>query len=89
MSIFHEMHPARTVNPGRDYSELKRMIAEAIERGHVEVIPVMRKNRWSFGETWYREAETGVIFSLTAPGDRPGWWEEIDANELSEGQQIQ
>jgi hypothetical protein len=91
MSIFREMHPTITVNPGHDYLELKRMLSEAIERGYVESVPVMIKRNFANPETWYREIETGIIFALTHPEEErvSGTWMEIEPQELIEGQPLQ
>jgi hypothetical protein len=53
MTIFREMHEARVVVPGWDYRELLRMLSEAIARGHVEQVPVMKLHRYAPRRTWY------------------------------------
>jgi len=82
--IFKEMHETRTVEPGWDYQELLRMLSEAIARGYVEQLPVMKPHRYSPGRTWYREKETGIIYFLDPPDERPGWWDEVDPKDLIE-----
>ena len=64
VTIFNEMHQTRVIDPGRDYHELLRMLSEAIARGNVEPVPVMRPRRPAPSRTWYREKETGDINSL-------------------------
>lgn len=90
MTIFKEMHEQRVVTPGWDYRELLRMLSEAIARGHVEQVPVMKPHRYAPRRCWYREKETGQIYSLDPPGERPGLWEEVDLKDLIEpGEKIQ
>jgi len=39
---------------------------------------------------WYRDKETGQIYSLDPPGERGGWWAEVDLEDLIEpGQKAQ
>ncbi len=82
MGVFKDMHEQRTVDPGRDYLELRRMLSEAIERGYVEQVPVMKRHPMSLRDEWYRDKETGEIYVLIAPDDRPGCWDRIDPSEL-------
>jgi hypothetical protein len=83
MSIFEEMHPSRQINSWWEFSELKRMLAEATERGYVEEVPVMLKSKMHRTENWYRDKQTSVVFSLVTP-DPPagGSWEPVDIEEL-------
>jgi hypothetical protein len=64
MSIFEEMHPSWQFDSWRDFNELKRMLAEAISRGHVEITPATKVRP---NEQWFREKETGVIYALSTP----------------------
>jgi hypothetical protein len=84
MSIFEEMHPFRNFDSPQQFSELKRMLGEAISRGHLELIPVIRRWEVRVDEEWYREKETGAIYSLVAP-DPPanGWWERVDIDSFN------
>ena len=81
MTIFKEMHEARALGHW-DYKELLRMLSEAIARGYVEQVPVMKPHRYAPDRTWYREKETGVIYSLDPPDERSGWWDEVDPKDL-------
>jgi len=84
------MHETRHVDAGWDYHELLRVLSEAITRGCVERVPVMKPHRYAPRRTWYREKETGVIYSLDLPGERFGWWDEVDLKDLIEpGEKIQ
>ena len=82
MSIFKEMHEQRIFNTPREYQELRRMLSEAIERGCVEQIPVMKPSRFSPTKEWYRDKETGEIYELIPPDERAGWWTKIDPSDL-------
>jgi hypothetical protein len=90
VTIFKEMHETRVVNSGWDHRELLRMLSEAIARGYVEQMPVMKPHRYAPKRSWYREKETGVIYSLDPPDERPGWWDEVDLKDLIDpGEKIQ
>ncbi|MBZ5689966.1 MAG: hypothetical protein LAP86_33670 [Acidobacteriia bacterium] len=90
MTVFKDMHETRVVDPGRDYHELLRMLSEAIARGYVEQVPVMKPHPYAPSRTWYRDMETGQIYSLDPPDERPGWWAEVDPKDLIEpGENVQ
>jgi hypothetical protein len=85
MGIFQEMHELRLFNSDWEYRELKRMLSESISRGYVEQIPVMKPQRWVPNEEWYRDKETGEIYSLVPPEEKDrGQWIKIDAEDLIE-----
>jgi hypothetical protein len=90
VGIFKEMHEPRTVDPGWGYKNLRRMLSEAISRGYVEQIPVMKPQRYAPNREWYRDKETGEIYQLDPPDERPGLWDRVDPQELVEpGKRIQ
>jgi hypothetical protein len=78
------MHETREVAPGFDYRELRRMLSEAIARGCVDQIPVMKPHPFVRDREWYRDKETGQIYSLDPPDERSGWWVEVDLDDLME-----
>lgn len=83
MSIFQEMYPYRQFGSWRDFDELKRMLGEAIDRGFVEEVDVMKVREVPRTENWYREKETGEIYSLIPPEPpAQGSWEPVDVQEL-------
>lgn len=83
MSVFEEMHPYRQFGSWREFDELLRMLAEAISRGFVEEVPVMRKGGTGGVEKWYRDRETGDIYSLLPPEPPArGWWDRVDIADL-------
>jgi hypothetical protein len=86
MGIFKEMHEQRTFESDWEYRELRRMLSEAISRGYVEQIPVMKRlNRFSLKREWYRDKETGEIYSLLGPdGKIRGSWDRVEPEELLE-----
>jgi hypothetical protein len=84
VGIFKDMHEAREIGSQRDFKELQRMLSEAISRGYVEQVPVLKPNRFSPRKTWYRDKETGQIYSLDPPDERGGWWAEVDLKDLVE-----
>ena len=90
MGIFKEIHELRVVGSPSESKELLRKLGIARSRGWVEQIPVMKPNPWSPKETWYRDKETGQIYSFNPFGERPGSWMEVDLNDLIElGQKVQ
>ena len=84
MGIFKEMHEAREIGSKWEFKQLLRMLSEAISRGHVEQVPVMKPSEFLPKQTWYRDKETGQIYSLVPPDDRGGWWAEVDLKDLIE-----
>lgn len=83
MSIFEEMYPFRQFDSWRDFDELKRMLAEAISRGFVEEVCVMKTREVPRTENWFRDKETGDIYSLIPPEPPArGSWERVDTEEL-------
>lgn len=84
MGIFKEIHELRVVGSAYESRELIRKLREAISRGWVEQIPVMKPHPMSPNVTWYRDKETGQIYSLDPFDERPGLWMEVDLNDLIE-----
>jgi hypothetical protein len=83
MGIFNEMYEMRLFNSDWEYRELKRMLSEAMSRGHVEQVPVMKPHRFLPDEEWYRDKETGEIYSLVPPEEKiRGHWLKIDPEDL-------
>jgi hypothetical protein len=83
MSVFEEMHPGDRFESLRDYNELKRMLSETIERGFVEEVPVMITRTVPMVERWYRDKETGEIYSLIPPeAPSRGAWERVELKDL-------
>ena len=88
MGIFKDMYEQRRFNTDWEYRELRRMLTEAIERGYVEKIPVMKPHRLDpdhldLDEEWYRDKETGEIYSLSPPEEKiRGHWIKVDPEDL-------
>jgi hypothetical protein len=83
MGVFREMHEGRHFDSLQEYTELRRMLSEAISKGNVEQIPVIKPILSSRCEEWYRDAETGEMYCLVAPGEQSwGWWTRIDSEDL-------
>jgi hypothetical protein len=85
VSIFEEMHRARSFGGWRDYNELLRMLGEATERGHVLEIAPSSVGCVARVERWFVEKESGVVFRLIEP-DPPvaGEWSEVEFPEAPE-----
>jgi hypothetical protein len=50
----------------------------------VEKVPVIKRNRYFPGEQWFRDKETGEIYSLIKPEERIlGRWAKVDLDKYS------
>lgn len=66
-----------------EFHELQRMLSEVIARGYVEEVPVMATGGIPGPDAWYRDKETGEIYSLSAPEPPSnGNWEKVETDEL-------
>jgi hypothetical protein len=81
MGIFREIYELRSIGPGA-HVYVKQRLAQAIERGWIEQVPVMKPNRFSPDEEWFRDKETGEIFRLVPGGERGGLWDRVYPEEL-------
>jgi hypothetical protein len=91
MGIFKEMSEQRSFAWDWEYRELRRKLSEPISREHVEQVPVMKPHRYAPKREWFRDKETGEIYSLDTPEEKSrGWWDEVDISDLVEpGERIQ
>jgi hypothetical protein len=77
------MHLYRQFGSWWDFEELKRMLAEVISQGFVDEVPVTRRREVSQTEYWYRDKETGDIYSLISPEPPSrGSWDRVNVQEL-------
>ncbi len=91
MSIFYDMHQRDRFFSWWEFTEVQRMLREAIERGFVEEIPVSIIRPYLSSETWYRDKATGEIYSLTESNPpAQGSWVPIDIDDfLTSGSTLQ
>jgi hypothetical protein len=82
MGIFKEICETRQVGSRLQYLGMKKRLEEAISRGWVERVPVMKPSRFSPDQEWFRDTETGEIYCLDPPGERGGWWDKVDPSDL-------
>jgi hypothetical protein len=82
MGTFKEMYEQRIFNSEGEYRELRRKLSEAIARGYVEQVPVIKKpNRFSLKQECYRDTETGEIYCLIEPDRKMrGGWDKVDSS---------
>ena len=67
-----------------EYSEFRQMLSEALANGQIERVPVIKRNRSFAGEQWFRDRETGEIYSLIKPQERiRGRWAKLDRDSYS------
>jgi hypothetical protein len=84
MGIFREMYDSRQFPSEAEYRELRRALSQAIAGGSIERIPVIRRNRPFASEQWFRDKETGEIYSLIRPEERiRGRWAKVDLEKYS------
>jgi hypothetical protein len=85
MGIFSEMYEQRSFASDWEYRELRRKLSEAISRGYVEQVPVMKPHRFAPNREWYRDKETGEIYSLVAPEEKSrGWRDKVEPQDIVE-----
>jgi hypothetical protein len=86
MGIFEEMYERRAIESAWEYKQLRRKLSEAISRGYIEQIPAIKRNRYSLPQEWFRDKETGDIYSLTEPVDNRGFgsWVRVDPQDFVE-----
>ena len=82
MGIFKEICETREVSGRLAYLSVKQRVEEAISRGWVERVPVMKPSRFSPDQEWFRDKETGEIYRLVPLDERGGWWDKVDASDL-------
>jgi hypothetical protein len=84
MSILREMYANTQFQSDWEYKELHRMLSDAVENGFVEKVRVIKRNRYFRGEQWFRDKETGEIYSLIEPEERiRGRWARVDLEKYS------
>ena len=84
MGIFRQMYDGRQFPSESEYRELQRTLSDAVAGGVVERIPVIRRNRSFASEQWFRDKETGEIYSLIMPEERiRGRWAKVDLEKYS------
>jgi len=79
MGVLKEICGTRQFASDAEYGELQHTLSEAIADGSVERVPVRKRNRYFPGEQWFRDKETGEIYSLIRPAERMrGRWAKVD-----------
>jgi hypothetical protein len=86
MGIFKEMYEHRVFTSDCEYKERRRKLSEAISRGYVEQVPVIKKpERFSLNREWYRDKEAGEIYCLMEPnGKIRALWDRVDPQDIVE-----
>jgi hypothetical protein len=84
MTFFKEMYGSNQFQSESEYRELRHILSEAIGAGRVEKVPVRKRNRLFPSEQWFRDKETGEIYSLIKPQERiRGRWAKVDFDPYS------
>jgi hypothetical protein len=82
MNVFQEMFDRSKFESLREFTELQHMLRQATERGYVEEVSVTLKRDVPQSEHWYRDKETGDIYSLIPPeGGARGYWGPVPLDE--------
>lgn len=67
-----------------EFTEWWQMLSEAMAHGQLEKVRVIKRNQYFPAEQWFRDTETGEIYSLIKPHDRMrGRWARVDRNRYS------
>lgn len=84
MGILREIYGSSQFSSDADYGELQLTLSKAIDQGVVERVPVRKHNRYFPSEQWFRDKETGEIYSLIQPEERiRGRWAKVDVDSYS------
>lgn len=79
MGILKEIRGRTQFSSEDEFGELRQALSEAIAGGSIERVPVRKHNRYFPGEQWFRDKETGEIYSLIQPAERiRGRWAKVN-----------
>jgi hypothetical protein len=79
MGILKDIYGGGQFSSDIEYGELRQTLSEAIANGQVENVPVRKRNRYFPAEQWFRDKQTGEIYSLIQPAERiRGRWAKVD-----------
>lgn len=79
MSILQEIYPHNTINSWKLQDELLRGLEIAIEKGTVQEIQPSSDIPHQFGERWFLDNATGVVFRFREPNPPAnGSWSEVE-----------
>jgi hypothetical protein len=82
MNIFQEMFNRHKFDSFRDFTEVERMLQQAIGRGYVQEIPVTLAREVPQVEHWYKDIETGDVYCLIPPEQTArGYWGPVPLEE--------
>ncbi len=75
MSIFQSMKDGETFSSLYEYESLLRVLKNAEENDLIEEIPVSARREVPQVEHWYREKDTGNVYSMLPPEfPAKGYW---------------
>lgn len=84
MGVFNKLWPTGQFPSDAEYSELTESLAQAMADGQIEKVPVIKRKRYFPTEQWFRDKETGEIYSLIKPQERiRGQWAKVDRERYS------
>ena len=84
MGILNKIYSNRQFSSDSEFSELWQTLTRAVAEGQVEKIPAIKRRRYFLTEHWFRDKETGEIYSLIKPQERiRGRWAKVDRERYS------
>jgi hypothetical protein len=79
VGISNRIYSNRQFSSDSEFSELLQTLTKALEEGRIEKIPPIKRRRYFPTEQWFRDKETGEIYSLIKPQERiRGRWAKVD-----------
>jgi hypothetical protein len=84
MAMFNKTEDNVQLPSDSEFSDLWQELSEAIAQGQLEKVPVIKRHRYFPTEQWFRDKETGEIYSLIKPQERiRGRWAKVDRERYS------
>jgi hypothetical protein len=84
MAVFNKLWPTGQFPSDAEFSELWETLSQAMAEGHIEKVPVIKRHRYFPTEQWFRDKETGEIYSLIKPQERiRGRWAKVERERYS------
>jgi hypothetical protein len=84
MAVFSKFWPTGQFPSDAEFSELWETLSQAMAEGQIEKVPVIKRHRYFPTEQWFRDKETGEIYSLIKPQERiRGRWAKVDRERYS------
>jgi len=84
MGILNKIYTNSQFASDSEFSDLWQTLSQAMAEGQIEKVPVIKRRRYFPAEQWFRDKETGEIYSLITPQERiRGRWGKVDRERYS------